>query len=90
LALAESMTRMADRTEAVPDEVWDEAAKRFDEQQLAGLVLWSPPPTCSTGSRHDQATGCRILVDNATTPGKWRLDEHDQENGSAVAGAPCR
>ena len=40
LALAESMTRMADRTEPVPDEVWDEAAKLFDEKQLAGLVLW--------------------------------------------------
>jgi alkylhydroperoxidase family enzyme len=40
LGLAESMTRMADRTEPVPDEVWDEAAKFFDEKQLAGLVLW--------------------------------------------------
>ncbi len=40
LALAESMTRLADRTEAVPDEVWDDAAKHFDETQLAGLVLW--------------------------------------------------
>jgi AhpD family alkylhydroperoxidase len=40
LALAESMTRMADRTEPVPDEVWDEAAKLFDEKQMAGLVLW--------------------------------------------------
>jgi AhpD family alkylhydroperoxidase len=40
LALAESMTRMADRTEAVPDDVWNEAAKLFDEKQLAGLVLW--------------------------------------------------
>jgi AhpD family alkylhydroperoxidase len=40
LALAESMTRLADRADAVPDEVWDEAAKQFDEKQLAGLVLW--------------------------------------------------
>ncbi|HEX6395770.1 MAG TPA: carboxymuconolactone decarboxylase family protein [Acidimicrobiales bacterium] len=40
LALAESMTRIADRDEAVPDSVWDEAAKHFDEKQLAGLVLW--------------------------------------------------
>jgi AhpD family alkylhydroperoxidase len=40
LALAESMTRLADRADAVPDEVWDEAAKHFDENQLAGLVLW--------------------------------------------------
>jgi AhpD family alkylhydroperoxidase len=40
LALAESMTRLADRAEAVPDDVWDEASKHFDEKQLAGLVLW--------------------------------------------------
>jgi AhpD family alkylhydroperoxidase len=40
LALAESMTRLADRTDPIPDEVWDEAAKHFDETQLAGLVLW--------------------------------------------------
>lgn len=40
LALAESMTRIADREDAVPDRVWDEAAKHFDEKQLAGLVLW--------------------------------------------------
>ena len=40
LALAESMTRMADQTEPVPDEVWGAAAKVFDEKQLAGLVLW--------------------------------------------------
>jgi alkylhydroperoxidase family enzyme len=39
LALAESMTRLADRAEAVPDEVWDDAAEHFDENQLAGLVL---------------------------------------------------
>lgn len=40
LALAESMTRLADRSDAVPDDVWDEAAKHFDEKQLAALVLW--------------------------------------------------
>jgi len=40
LALAESMTRLADRPDPVPDEVWDEAAQHFDEKQMAGLVLW--------------------------------------------------
>jgi AhpD family alkylhydroperoxidase len=40
LALAESMTRLADRPDPVPDEVWDEAARHFDEKQLAGLILW--------------------------------------------------
>lgn len=38
LALTESMTRLADRADAVPDEVWDEAAAVFDERALALLV----------------------------------------------------
>ena len=40
LALAESMTRLADQADAVPDEVWDEAAQHYDEKTLAILVLW--------------------------------------------------
>lgn len=40
LALAESMTRIADRPDAVSDEVWDEAAKHFDERGMAALVTY--------------------------------------------------
>jgi AhpD family alkylhydroperoxidase len=39
LALAEASTRLADTSEAVPDEIWDEAARYYDEQGLAALVL---------------------------------------------------
>jgi len=39
LALTEAVTRIADRPEPVSDEVYDEAARHFDEQQLAGLIL---------------------------------------------------
>ncbi|MEV6954745.1 carboxymuconolactone decarboxylase family protein [Streptomyces sp. NPDC051183] len=39
LALAEAVTRVADTSNAVPDEVYDEAAKHYDEQQLAALIL---------------------------------------------------
>ncbi|AQZ62372.1 4-carboxymuconolactone decarboxylase domain/alkylhydroperoxidase AhpD family core domain protein [[Actinomadura] parvosata subsp. kistnae] len=39
LALAECATRLADRTDAVPDEIWDEAADHFDEKQLASILL---------------------------------------------------
>lgn len=39
LALTEATTRLADRSDSVPDEVWDEAARHYDEPQLAGLVL---------------------------------------------------
>jgi len=39
LALAEAATRLADRADAVSDEVWDRAATYFDEKQLAAIVL---------------------------------------------------
>jgi len=38
LALTEAATRLSDRADPVPDEVWDEAARHYDEQQLAALV----------------------------------------------------
>jgi AhpD family alkylhydroperoxidase len=40
LALAESATRLADRSDAVPDDVWAAAAAHFDDKQLAAIVLW--------------------------------------------------
>lgn len=39
LALAESVTRLNDRGDAVPDDVWDMAAKHFDEPAMAALLL---------------------------------------------------
>ena len=39
LALAESVTRLADRPDPVPDDVWDEAAKHYDERGLSALLL---------------------------------------------------
>jgi AhpD family alkylhydroperoxidase len=39
LALTEAVTRLADRAEPVPDDVWAEAAAHYDERALAGLVL---------------------------------------------------
>ena len=40
LALGEAVTRLSDRANPVPDEIWDEAARHYDEQSLATLVLW--------------------------------------------------
>jgi AhpD family alkylhydroperoxidase len=39
LALTEAVTRLADQTDAVPDELWDQAAKHFDQKELAALLL---------------------------------------------------
>ncbi len=38
-ALAEAATRLADRPDPVPDEIWDAAADHFDARQLASIVL---------------------------------------------------
>jgi AhpD family alkylhydroperoxidase len=39
LALTEAVTRIADRTDPVPDEIWNEAARHYDERGLASLLL---------------------------------------------------
>jgi AhpD family alkylhydroperoxidase len=39
LALAEAVTRISDRADAVPDEVWKEAAAHFSQDALGALVM---------------------------------------------------
>ncbi len=39
LALAEAVTRLADRADPVPDEVWAEASRHYDETALAALLI---------------------------------------------------
>src|ERR1700744_134862 len=39
LALAEAVTRLPDRADPVPDEIWDEAARYYDDEGLAALIL---------------------------------------------------
>jgi AhpD family alkylhydroperoxidase len=39
LALTEAATRLADSPDPVPDEIWDEAVRHYDEQGMAALVL---------------------------------------------------
>jgi AhpD family alkylhydroperoxidase len=39
LALTEAVTRLADSADPVPDSVWEEAARHYDDQELAALLL---------------------------------------------------
>ena len=39
LALTEAVTRIADRPDPVPDEIWEEATRHYDETQLSGLLI---------------------------------------------------
>ena len=38
LALTEAVTRLSDRPDPVPDDIYDEAARHFDERALAALI----------------------------------------------------
>lgn len=39
LALTEAVTRLSDQVDPVPDEIWAEATRHYDETQLGTLVL---------------------------------------------------
>ena len=39
LALTEAVTRLSDRPDPVPDAIWDEASRHYDEPALAALVI---------------------------------------------------
>jgi len=39
LALTEAVTRLSDRSDPVPDAVWEEASRHYDERSLATLLL---------------------------------------------------
>lgn len=39
LALTEAITRLSDRSDAVPDDVWNEATEHYNEKELATLIL---------------------------------------------------
>ena len=39
LALTEAVTRLSDRADPVPDAIWDDVSKHFDERAIASLIL---------------------------------------------------
>ncbi|WP_250624263.1 carboxymuconolactone decarboxylase family protein [Pinirhizobacter soli] len=39
LALSESMTRLADQADAVPDDVWNDVVQHYDERARAALIV---------------------------------------------------
>jgi AhpD family alkylhydroperoxidase len=64
LALAEAVTRLADHPDPVPDEIWAEAARHFDEPALAGLVL----------AIANQNLWNRLNVATRQVAGEWKPD----------------
>lgn len=39
LELTEAMTRLSDKADAVPDEIWNNVKRHYDEPELAALIL---------------------------------------------------
>jgi AhpD family alkylhydroperoxidase len=39
LALTEALTRINDRADPVPDDIWEEATRHYDEKALAALIV---------------------------------------------------
>lgn len=61
LALAEAVTRLADRPDPVPDDVWERAAGHYSERALAGLLLWISQSNVFN----------RLNVATRQVPGQW-------------------
>jgi len=79
LALTEAVTRLSDRPDPVPDEIWNEAAKHYDERALAGLLL--AIATINVWNR--------LNVSTRQIAGEWRKSAKARawvEKGQAVAG----
>ncbi len=77
LALTEAVTRLSDRSDPVPDDVWAEAARHYDERGLASLVLaiaiinvWN-----------------RLNVSTRQVAGEWAKSQQTRELVEANAGA---
>ena len=62
LALTEAVTRLSDRVDPVPDAVWEEAKRHFDEPALAALII--AIATVNVWNR--------LNVTTRQVPGEWR------------------
>ena len=69
LALTETVTRLSDRSDPVPEEIWNEAARYYDEKQLATLVVWIAVTNVWN----------RLNVSTKQVAGEWAKSEEARE-----------
>ena len=85
LALTETATRLSDRPDPVPDEVWEEAARHHDERGLAAIILWIA--TTNVFNRLNVTTSSQRAPGSISAlepealpkvrqPGAWRVSEY--------------
>jgi len=79
LALTEAATRLADRRDPVPDEVWEEAARHYSEPQLAALVV-----SIATVNAWN-----RLMAVTRQVSGKW-VEQFVIQRAGQPASAPRR
>jgi alkylhydroperoxidase family enzyme len=79
LALAEAVTRLADRPDPVPDAIWDEAAKHYDERQLGALVLGISAVNVWN----------RLNVSTRQVAGEWAADDEGQKRAESRTSNPA-
>ncbi len=72
LALTEAVTRLSDRADPVPDEIWEEAARHYDEKGLAALII--AIGTINVWNRFNVSTR---QVAGYRPEGAWQSDQHD-------------
>jgi len=83
LALTEAATRLSDRPDPVPDAVWDEAAKHYDERQLGALVLMI---AAANAWNRLNVTTRQVAGEWAkSTGGQTRVESRDAAKGEATA-----
>jgi len=70
-ALAEGMARLSDRADPVSDEIWDEAARHYDERGLAALMLMIATPMSATAAT--SPSGHRPAPGAGREAATWRL-----------------
>lgn len=75
LALAEAATRLADRPDPVSNQVWEEAARHYDDEELASLVL--SIASINAWNRLNVATG--------QITGEWIAQYLEQKPADVVA-----
>ncbi len=74
LTLTEALTRLSDRFDPVPDDIWNEAARHYDERALAGIVL--AIGVINVWNRLNVATGQVAGAWMKSQEGKAWLEEH--------------
>jgi alkylhydroperoxidase family enzyme len=72
LALTEAVTRLDDRADPVPDEIWDKASRHYDEDALAPPAEWVIWSAQRAGQRAQTARICRVTRSWSPTVGPVR------------------